>query len=76
MREKNHRPYRMCIVCRRRFPKKDLNRFVRINSHQEKKKLKPDPEQQLPGRGYYLCSNPDCHKKFQKFRVEQKKSRG
>ena len=27
-----------------------------------------DKEQQMPGRGYYICNDPECDKRFVKFK--------
>lgn len=57
-------PERMCVICRRRFPKAALARHV----------LTPqgiliiDAEKTRPGRGWYLCSDPVCAAKFAKYR--------
>lgn len=57
-------PVRMCVICRRRFPKAALNRHVL--SLQGNMTL--DPEKTRPGRGWYLCSDPVCALKFAKYR--------
>ncbi len=49
---------RMCQVCRGRFPKKDLRRWVRTGDG-----LEPDPQQKLPGRGLYTHSE-ECQQKL------------
>jgi len=53
-------PVRSCIVCRGRFPKQELTRYVRLNG------LTPDAAFILPGRGYYCCSGSACKAKFPK----------
>ena len=58
-------PMRQCLGCRTMFPKRELIRVV------------PSPEGGLsldfkgkaPGRGAYLCPNPDCLKKALKSRA-------
>jgi len=72
-KQKTHKPERMCVICRRRFLKKELNRYV-IRFKHDKAMLDPDPEQQLAGRGFYLCQDPDCQKRFPKFKGWQKYS--
>lgn len=52
-----HSPVRRCAACRRAAPKRTLIRFARDpHTHQ----AQHDPTQSLPGRGAYLCPNPDC----------------
>ncbi len=57
-------PVRMCVICRRRFAKAELARHV----------LTPegiliiDEAQQSPGRGFYLCPDPACGRRFEKYR--------
>ena len=52
-------PMRMCVSCRERFPKKELNRIVASPDGE----VKVDPTGRMPGRGAYVCSNPDCLQK-------------
>ncbi|HMB30224.1 MAG TPA: DUF448 domain-containing protein [Desulfohalobiaceae bacterium] len=70
-----HIPYRMCAICKKRFTKRDLQRHVLRNMGNGKKEFLPDPHKLLPGRGYYVCSHPQCQKRFNKFRG-WKKCRG
>ncbi len=49
-------PERSCLVCRRRLPKKRLQRFIR----NEEGWLLPDYSGQAPGRGFYVCRTGDC----------------
>ena len=57
-------PVRMCVICRRRFAKAELTRHV----------LTPegiliiDGTQKSPGRGFYLCPDPACGRRFEKYR--------
>ena len=53
----------MCVVCRGRFPKRDLKRHVR----DEMDLPVPDPEQVLPGRGFYVCPDERCRERFEKY---------
>lgn len=53
-------PARMCVVCGRRFPKAELARHTL--SRQDG--WTPDGSRSLPGRGYYLCSDPACRERF------------
>jgi predicted RNA-binding protein YlxR (DUF448 family) len=66
-------PQRMCMICRQRLAKKDLKRFVSTSDASNKMSLKYDFSQKLPGRGYYLCMNEACQKKFCSSRGWQKK---
>ncbi|MCS6919117.1 MAG: YlxR family protein [Fimbriimonadales bacterium] len=50
-------PIRRCAACRRAAPKSELIRFVRAPQTLQ---VQWDPEQKLPGRGAYLCPNPEC----------------
>lgn len=52
-----HNPIRRCAACRRAALKSELLRFVR-DPHTLQ--VQPDPDQKLPGRGAYLCRQPDC----------------
>ncbi len=57
-------PVRMCVICRQRFAKRDVRRYV-LSCEGE-----PclDPTKTMPGRGWYLCDNPDCVRKFANYR--------
>ena len=55
-----HTPLRMCVICRRRFEKKVLKRFIlnlQGKPEEDKKGIKP-------GRGFYRCPADKCRKKF------------
>ena len=52
-------PMRMCVSCRERYAKKDLIRIVA----QADGTVTVDPTGRMPGRGAYVCHNPDCMKK-------------
>ncbi len=69
-------PIRMCIVCRRRLFKNELNRYVCTRTSAGEVTLQPDPEQLLPGRGLYVCSQSECQKRFFTLRGWPKKCRG
>ena len=58
-------PVRMCVICRERAPKALLTRYVR----NAQGILQIDETQTHPGRGWYLCSNPGCVRKFAKYRT-------
>lgn len=51
---------RMCVVCRRRRPKAELLRHVRALAADPGQELQADPDQRLPGRGWYVCPETDC----------------
>jgi len=55
-------PERMCTGCREKKPKKEMVRIVR-SPEQE---ISLDFTGKKPGRGAYLCVNPDCLKKVRK----------
>lgn len=50
-------PQRTCIICRRTDAKRALHRIVRTASGEG---VQLDPKGKLPGRGAYLCDNPQC----------------
>ena len=52
-------PMRQCMGCRERKPKKELVRVVRSPEGSVSMDLKG----KAPGRGMYICHNPDCLKK-------------
>ncbi|MBI9080999.1 MAG: DUF448 domain-containing protein [Pseudodesulfovibrio sp.] len=62
------KPVRMCAVCRERFPKKELERYVCPNNAMEPEAIYPvpDPGQIKPGRGFYVCGQALCREKFPK----------
>ena len=69
----------MCVICRGRFPKESLTRYVRPlpgGEGAEPNGLLADPGQILPGRGAYVCENESCREKFARFRAKRKKGSG
>ncbi len=52
-------PERTCIGCRSRMPKRSLLRFTADNDGN----LVFDEFGNLPGRGAYVCPDPDCWSK-------------
>ncbi len=76
-----HEPVRMCVICRERHPKRELARYVCPRSgrggaplgESGSDGLIPDPDQVLPGRGFYICGKADCRMKFEKAQVGLKK---
>ncbi|WP_462327040.1 YlxR family protein [Desulfobaculum sp.] len=69
-----HVPVRRCVICGRRLPKHELTRYVRSDG--DTPALLRDETGTLPGRGYYLCSDADCGKRFPKYKGWRKKSQG
>jgi hypothetical protein len=61
----------MCVVCRERFPKSELTRFVCPKTLRELALTGPvpDPGKIKPGRGYYLCVRARCREIFPKMIV-------
>ena len=57
-------PVRMCAGCHERKPKKELVRVVRSPEGE----LSVDLTGRKPGRGAYLCPDPECLKKARKHR--------
>ncbi len=58
-------PMRMCVGCREMKPKKELLRVVRSPEGH----VAFDPVGKAPGRGAYVCDNPECLKKAVKTRA-------
>ncbi|MCF8037782.1 MAG: DUF448 domain-containing protein [Desulfohalobiaceae bacterium] len=65
-RTEKHVPFRMCVICRRRFPKSGLTRYVKRGSGSRKGIVYKDPGQDMAGRGFYICSSPACREKKEK----------
>lgn len=63
-----HEPVRMCVVCRQRLPKEELERYVRPAAAPdgEPDGPVPDPDKIMPGRGYYVCVQDRCRELFPK----------
>ena len=51
-----HVPARTCVGCRQEQPKRELVRIVRDLAG----RVAVDPTGKRPGRGAYLCPEPDC----------------
>ncbi len=56
---KKKTPMRMCVVCRKMRPKKELLRVVRTPEGN----VLIDDVGKLSGRGAYLCQNKECPEK-------------
>ncbi|MBC18029.1 conserved protein of unknown function [Pseudodesulfovibrio profundus] len=63
-----HEPVRMCIVCRQRYPKGELDRYVCPDTAKELETdgPVPDPGKNRPGRGFYVCVQARCREHFPK----------
>ena len=57
-------PLRQCLGCREMKPKRELIRVVRAPEGG----VSLDFHGKKPGRGAYLCPNPDCLKRVRKSR--------
>ena len=55
-------PMRRCIGCMQSKPKRELLRIVR----DPEKGIAIDPTGKAPGRGAYLCPDPECFEKARK----------
>jgi len=58
-------PLRMCISCKEMKPKKELLRIVKNSEG----KINIDLNGKLPGRGAYICHNPQCLEKAIKHKL-------
>ncbi|MGE4549676.1 MAG: RNase P modulator RnpM [Intestinibacillus sp.] len=63
--QKRKIPMRQCLGCRTMFPKKELIRVVRSPDGG----ITLDFRGKAPGRGAYVCRNPECLKKAKKARA-------
>jgi len=63
-----YEPIRMCVVCRQKFPKRELERYVCPDtaSELETDGPVPDPGKNKPGRGFYICVQAHCREIFPK----------
>ena len=59
-------PMRQCLGCREMKPKKELIRVVRAPDGEQ---ISLDFNGKAPGRGAYICPDPDCLKKARKSRA-------
>lgn len=76
--EGKHTPLRMCVVCRKRFPKKELTRYVCPTDVRELETNGPvpDPEKIKSGRGFYVCDAAHCREIFPKRMTGLMKKKG
>lgn len=56
---RKHIPQRTCVVCRRTFSKRELNRIIRSPEGE----VRYDPTGKAAGRGAYLCNDFACWEK-------------
>ena len=75
-------PLRSCVICRTRLPKGQLHRHVcppgggvADNGAEDVRPL-PDPEQRLPGRGFYICDDAQCRKRGERYQGWRRKCKG
>ncbi|MDO4839127.1 MAG: YlxR family protein [Desulfovibrionaceae bacterium] len=54
----------MCVICRQRFPKSALRRFTLTSTGT----LAYDAGHAMPGRGWYVCGQETCLRKFERYR--------
>lgn len=66
-----HIPERMCVACRRMYPKRELIRIVKTEN-----RVVIDEKQNLLMRGIYLCRNEECIRLAQKKRVLERFAKG
>lgn len=53
-----HIPMRVCVSCKKQFPKRELVRVV----HTPDDDVVIDEKGKIPGRGAYVCKNQECLK--------------
>ncbi len=76
---RGHVPMRMCVICRRRAPRRELARYVLLPPGAEKSEgatLMPDERQVCSGRGLYVCADENCRTKFLRFCAGGRKRKG
>ncbi len=56
-----HIPLRTCVICRRKTEKKQLMRFVLLDSE-----IVFDMNCDIKKRGYYVCDDNSCLQKLEK----------
>ncbi|MHB1350576.1 MAG: DUF448 domain-containing protein [Desulfobulbus sp.] len=57
--KRGHVPLRTCVVCRRRAPKTELDRWLF-----QEGRLAHDERQQAPGFGHYCCRDGACRERI------------
>lgn len=58
-------PQRMCLCCRKMFPKADLTRVVKNKDEQ----ILVDLTGKMNGRGAYICTSDECFEKMKKQKI-------
>jgi uncharacterized protein len=66
---------RMCFMCRERFPKTELTRYVCPDQGQGQELVR-DETGKAQGRGFYICRRDACEKNRAKYRGWVKKCKG
>lgn len=66
----NLSPERTCRMCRDRFPKNELERWVLRGDD-----LILDSKRTEPGRGWYSCKRPTCSRKMHEIGAQVAQSR-
>lgn len=66
-------PTRMCVICRRRLPKADLDRFVSVPGAEAPVE---DPAQRIQARGFYRCRDEQCVERSRKHGMFRRKPKG
>ncbi len=56
-----HIPQRTCVVCRRKTDKKELMKFILLDSE-----IVFDLNHDVEKRGYYVCDDNECLQKLEK----------
>lgn len=79
--EEKRVPIRSCVICRTRLPKHELKRHVcpepgAMRNTPGMAPLVPDMEQRMPGRGFYVCNDPQCCEKGTRFQGWRRKCKG
>lgn len=59
-------PLRTCIVCKNKFPKKDLIRIVRDKKNSQ---ILFDKTGKMNGRGAYVCTDKSCIDKLYNLKI-------
>jgi len=63
-------PQRMCVICRKRFSKQQLIRYLRKT---DETAWQEDVRQTLQGRGLYVCRDLTCTEAFTRYGVNKRK---
>lgn len=73
-------PLRTCVICRAKLPKPELARHVCPpppdtveGAGEGARRLVPDADQTMPGRGFYVCADEECLRRFAKYQGWRRK---